>query len=161
MLLPDTAYDVKIEADYYTGGFQIGNLTLGGTAAGTVIQKLTLHTDESTGTFPLEVGKDVVSAMELTRVGAPMPATLTSLHQAGLDASAWILSVIRDEPPHGSSPGRAVLWGIGARRNEGGVLVPDPDPRRTSHSASMTATASSSRGASFGTPAPPRFGFAF
>ncbi len=131
MLRPDTEYNIRVEAEYYTGGFQLGNLTLGGTAAGTVIQKLTLRTEASRDQFPLNVGADEVSAFELTRVTATIPSTLSSLHQAGIDASSWIFSVIHQRPPSAARPGRVVLWGIGARRDADGVLVPDPNPRRT------------------------------
>lgn len=131
ILRPDTPYRIRVEADYYTGGFHIGNLTLGGSAAGTVMQKLTLRTQPSAGPFPLTLGEDQVAAVELARIAVPIPSTLTSLHQVGFDASSWILSVIHKSPPNGNQQGRLVVWGIGARRDASGALVPDPDTRRT------------------------------
>jgi hypothetical protein len=131
MLKPDTVYDIRVEAGYYVGGFSIGNLTLGGTAAGTVTQQLALQTRPSNPEFPLNVGGDEVSAFELTRMAVAMPSMLTSLHQVGFDANSWILSVIHQRAPQGSRQGRFIVWGIGARRDEKGGLVPDPDTRRT------------------------------
>lgn len=131
ILQADTEYTIRVEAGYYTSGFQFGSLTLGGRLAGTAIEKVRLRTQPAMNAFPLAVGDDTVSAFELVRVAAPIPATVASLHQGDLDASAWIVSVIHKRPPQGALPGRVALWGIGARTDKNGVLVPDPDPRRT------------------------------
>jgi outer membrane protein assembly factor BamB len=130
-LQPDTAYRLRVQGVYYSGGFQIGNLTIGGRTAGTLAEELILRTDQATPSLPVRMKDNEVPAFEWTRLAVPIPPMLASLNQAPFDASSWIMSVIYNSPPRGEAEGRFVVWGIGARHDDEGTLIPDPDPRLT------------------------------
>lgn len=129
ILRPDTEYRLRIEAPYFSGGFDIGNLTLGGTAAGTIVQELALRTQPAE---PLPLGLDGKQAatLLLERIGLPLPTVLPSLHQASIDGAAWALSTIYVRQQGGGSRGRFVMWGIGAQ-HDGNRCTLHADVRRT------------------------------
>jgi outer membrane protein assembly factor BamB len=130
-LEPDTTYTLHAEGDYYTGGLPIGNLTLGGRRAGRFQTTFTFRTRAfTTAGFPLRLGPDAGSrtpAFEWTRLAVPIPPMLPSLNQIGFDYMDWIVAAVKAGEPDGDGRGRCILWAIGGRRDQEGVLVADPD----------------------------------
>ncbi len=128
ILEPDTAYRITVSGDYDTGGLHLGNLTVGGSRSGTFDAKLTFRTEKSASQKPpLVVESDRVSAFEWTRLALPLPTMMPSLNQIGFDYMDWIMGVVAASTPDARGAGRFVVWGIGGRRDERGVLVADPD----------------------------------
>ncbi len=126
-LEPNTTHTLKVEGDYYTGGTNVGNLTLGGRRQGRFSDTLTLRTATSEGGLPLEMSPDQVTALEWTRVSTPIPAMLPSLNQIGFDYMDWIMGTVALAPPDATGEGKVILWAIGGRHDEDGVLVADPE----------------------------------
>jgi hypothetical protein len=52
---------------------------------------------------------------------------LPSLNQIGFDYIDWIVSAVQAEEPDAEGCGRCILWAIGARRDDEGRLVADPE----------------------------------
>jgi outer membrane protein assembly factor BamB len=127
LLTPDQLYTVKVEGNYYTGGSPIGNLTLFGSKTGTFSDTLGFKVQPADLTqLPVERDPDRVSALEWTRLAAPIPTMLPSLNQIGFDYIDWIIGTIERTPPDDEGRGTVLLWATGARRDENGVLVADP-----------------------------------
>lgn len=125
-LAPGQTYTLALAGRYYTGGLQFGNLSLGGRQAGEIEQTLRFQVAPAEGALPLDMAADEVSALEWTRLAAPIPTMLPSLNQIGFDYMNWILGVAAQTPPDADGRGKMVLWAIGGRRGEDGILVPDP-----------------------------------
>ena len=74
LLTPDQSYTVSVKGNTYTGGTPIGNLTLFGSKTGTFSDTLTFKVQPSElAQLPLKVDPDQVSALEWTRLAAPIP----------------------------------------------------------------------------------------
>ena len=119
-------YSVTVRGDYYTGGWRLGNLTLGGTYTGTFNGRFSFQVQNSADSLPLTLGKDSVSALEWTRLAAPIPSMLASLNQIGFDYMDWLMAPVIITPPDAHGQGKFVLWAIGAKRSPEGALVADP-----------------------------------
>jgi outer membrane protein assembly factor BamB len=124
--LPAGSYTLSVSGKYYSGGARLGNLTLGGKQAGDFTGKFSFEVPASTGTFPLTVGDERTSAVEWTRLAAPLPPMLPSLNQIGFDYIDWIVGTVAATEPDAANQGKVVLWAIGARRDADGQLVADP-----------------------------------
>jgi outer membrane protein assembly factor BamB len=130
LLTPDQTYTVTVNGNYYTGGSPIGNLTLFGSKTGTFSDTLTFKVQPSElAQLPLKIDPDQVSALEWTRLAAPIPTMLPSLNQIGFDYIDWIIGTIARTPPDDQGRGKALLWAIGAKRDANGVLVADPQTK--------------------------------
>ena len=134
-IIPDTflrcgtEYTVDIRGHYFTGGWNIGNLTLGGRKTG-----------EFTGTFGFRASDNVmprlpllrtehkVTAIEWTRLAVPLPPMLPSLNQIGFDYLDCLMTPIAMTEPDEHGSGKLVMWFTAARRDANGVLVVPPDP---------------------------------
>lgn len=127
ILEPGSAYRIAVAGDYYTGGWHIGNLTVGGTRSGRFGGDLTLHTAAVAPELPLHIQADEVSAFEWTRLALPIPPMLPSLNQIGFDYMDWIMGMVDATAPDANGSGKLILWGVGARRDAGGTLTADPD----------------------------------
>ncbi|MCX6032436.1 MAG: PQQ-binding-like beta-propeller repeat protein [Chloroflexi bacterium] len=126
-LPPDTAFTVRARGIYYTGGPALGNLHLGGRAAGRFDASVTLRTvAASAERLPLTIGQESVTALEWTRLALPIPPMLPSLNQIGFDYMDWIMAPVYLTEPDAHGEGRVILWATGAMRNEAGALVVDP-----------------------------------
>ena len=125
-LAPGQSYTLTASGDYYTGGWRLGNLTLGGSYAGKFSGQFSFAVPASSSSLPLTIGPDRVSALEWTRLAAPIPSMLPSLNQIGFDYMDWLMAPVLVTPPDSSGQGRFVLWAIGAKRDPGGKLVVDP-----------------------------------
>ena len=126
ILKPDTAYRIAVSGDYYTGGFHVGNLTVGGSRGGSFDGEFAFHTNASGARrLSLTVERDQVPAFEWTRLALPLPPMMPSLNQIGFDYMDWIMGVVAASAPDTRGDGRFVLWGIGGRRDERGLLVAD------------------------------------
>jgi outer membrane protein assembly factor BamB len=127
LLEPGTPYTLSVEGDYYTGGTHIGNLTLGGDRSGRFSDRIRFRTHElGANAPPLRVGPDAVTAFEWTRLSLPIPTMLPSLNQIGFDYIDWLVGTVAVDEPDAQGRGRLLLWAIGARRDESGALVADP-----------------------------------
>ena len=73
------------------------------------------------------VGVVILAASEWTRLAVAMPPMLPSLNQIGFDYMDWIVGVVEEGEPDASGDGRCILWAIGGRRDENGMLVADPE----------------------------------
>jgi outer membrane protein assembly factor BamB len=125
-LEPDTVYTIRVRGAYFTGGIHFGNLALGGRRRGKLDDTIVLRTAPVvTAEIPLSVAEDRVTALEWTRLAVPIPTMLPSLNQIGFDYIDWIVGTVAITPPDALNRGRVILWAIGGRRNEEGVLVPD------------------------------------
>jgi hypothetical protein len=131
-LEPDSAYTLRIDGDYYTGGLSIGNLTLGGRRSGRFSDTFSFRTQQPQPSSspephaPLSVSEDKVSAFEWTRLAVPIPTMLPSLNQIGFDYMDWIVGTVSISEPDRDGVGKLLLWAIGGRRNQDSVLVADP-----------------------------------
>ncbi len=120
-LAPDTTYAVEVTGNYYTDGFNIGNLTLGGRKGGEFRDTITFRTASlAAAQTPLTNAPHEVAAFELTRLAVPIPPMLPSLNQIGFDYIDWLVGAVA------AGRGKGILWAIGARRDANGALVPDP-----------------------------------
>jgi len=115
-----------VAGKYYTGGFRLGNMTLGGSQAGLFQGAFKFQVEPGGQPLPLSVGGERVSAFEWTRLAAPIPTMLPSLNQIGFDYMEWIVAPVFISPVDGNGQARMVLWAIGAKRGANGGLVPDP-----------------------------------
>lgn len=125
-LSPGQTYTLKVDGKYYTGGMRLGNMTMGGSKAGTFNSEFNFKVEQSAQTLPLNVDADKSTAFEWTRLAAPIPPMLPSLNQIGFDYMEWIVAPVMVQPSETNGQGKFVLWAIGAKRAEDGSLVPDP-----------------------------------
>ncbi len=127
-LEPDTLYTVDVEGNYYTGGIAVGNLTLGGRKQGRFEDTFTFRTAASTvSQIPLEIASEHVTALEWTRVATPIPSMLPSLNQIGFDYMDWIMGTVDISVPDAQGRGKVIIWAVGGKRNDDGVLIVDPE----------------------------------
>jgi hypothetical protein len=99
-------------------------MTLGGRYTGTFDSQFTFGVQISAlESLPLAISADRTPALEWTRLAAPLPTMLPSLNQIGFDYMDWIMGVAAWD---GGRPGKLVLWAVGGKRNEHGMLVADP-----------------------------------
>jgi outer membrane protein assembly factor BamB len=126
-LKPDTDYQLSVSGRYYSGGLRLGNMTLFGTPRDAFKGHFQFHTAASTAAQPpLQVTDTENSALEWTRLAAPLPPMLPSLNQIGFDYMDWIMGTIAITPPDAQNRGKVILWAVGAKRNADGQLVVDP-----------------------------------
>ncbi len=126
-LTPGQTYILSVRGKYYTGGWRLGNLTLGGKEAGRFASRFKFQAAaEATGVFPLAVTAERTAALEWTRLAAPLPPMLPSLNQIGFDYMNWIMGAVVSTPPDPQRPGKFILWAIGGRRDEAGQLTVEP-----------------------------------
>jgi outer membrane protein assembly factor BamB len=125
-LAPGRTYTVTASGDYYTGGWRLGNLTLGGSRAGSFTGTFSFKVPDSSAGLPLNLGTDKVTGLELTRLAAPIPSMLPSLNQIGFDYMDWLMGPAVVTPADANGQGKFILWAIGARQNAVGQLVADP-----------------------------------
>lgn len=120
-------YRIHISGNYYTEGFHLGNLTLGGRKTGRFDTDFTFKTNPSTSVFPLQISDRKSTVLEWTRLSVPIPPMLTSLNQIGFDYLDWLMGPIMIGKPNDQGIGRCILWAIGGKRDPRGRLIPDPD----------------------------------
>lgn len=126
-LEPNTNYTIQVEGNYYAGGLHLGNLTLGRRKRGRFQDSFTFHTNKSaTDQTPFAISQDEVTAIEWTRLAVPIPPMLPSLNQIGFDYIDWIMGTAALGKPDEKGLGKLILWAIGGRVDENGVLVADP-----------------------------------
>ena len=98
--------------------------------AGTFSDTLTFKVESSElAQLPLQIDPDQTSALEWTRLAAPIPTMLPSLNQIGFDYIDWIIGAVDRTPPDDQGRGKVLLWAIGAKRDANGVLAADPQTR--------------------------------
>jgi len=118
---------LTVSGRYYTGGWRIGNLSLGGRFAGRFSQDFQFRVNEpALPAFPLKITPEAATALVWTRLAAPLPTMLPSLNQLGFDYIYWIIGAVEVTPPDAAGQGRCVLWAIGARQAPNGSLAVDP-----------------------------------
>jgi hypothetical protein len=125
-LAPGRTYTVTASGDYYTGGWRLGNLSLGGSRTGSFTGTFHFKVPEVGASLPLRIGTDQVTGLELTRLAAPIPSMLPSLNQIGFDYMDWLMGPVVMTPADANGQGKFILWAIGAKQNETGHLVADP-----------------------------------
>jgi outer membrane protein assembly factor BamB len=124
---PGAAYKLAVKGRYYSGGYRLGNLTLGGSESGRFEGQFNFQTAPAGAVQPsLQVGTDKTSALEWTRLAAPLPPMLPSLNQIGFDYMDWLLGTVAFTPPDAQNHGRVIFWAVGARKDPQGRLVADP-----------------------------------
>ncbi len=123
---PGRTYTVTASGDYYTGGWRLGNLSLGGSRSGSFSGTFSFKAQDSGTNLPVSIAADQVTGLELTRLSAPIPAMLPSLNQIGFDYMDWLMGPVVMTPPDANQQGKVILWAIGARQNAAGQLVADP-----------------------------------
>ncbi len=122
-----TSYTLTVKGNYYTGGLRLGNLTIGGNSTGQFANTFKFSVDNLAGSqLPLAIDSHQTSALEWTRLAAPIPPMLPSLNQIGFDYIDWIVGTIVKTPPDAQGQGKVILWAIGAKRDDQGNLVVDP-----------------------------------
>ena len=126
-LTANTSYTLTVKGRYYSGGFRLGNLTLLGTPQEKFDSTFKFKTGSPVAAQPpLKVGPNETSALEWSRLAAPLPPMLPSLNQIGFDYMDWVVGTIVMTPPNNQNQGKVILWAVGAKRNSDGVLVADP-----------------------------------
>lgn len=126
LLQTDTLYTLQIAGDYYGNGRATGNRTTGGAKLGSFDSAFAFRTPPADTAVQLRVGADAVAAFEWTRLAVPIPPMMPSLNQIGFDYIDWLVGTVwlGEADANGAQP--VVLWAIGARRDEAGVLVAEP-----------------------------------
>jgi hypothetical protein len=125
-LAPGRTYTVTASGDYYTGGWRLGNLTLGGSKSGSFTGTFRFKVPEASASLPVDIGADHVTGLELTRLAAPIPSMLPSLNQIGFDYMDWLMGPVVMTPADANGQGKFILWAVGAKQNATGQLVADP-----------------------------------
>ncbi|MGE5375399.1 MAG: hypothetical protein ACM3XO_10105 [Bacteroidota bacterium] len=90
---PGQTYTLKESGKYYTDGFRLGNMTLGGSAAGTFQDEFSFNVEPAPN-LPLNVDSEKSTAFEWTRLAAPIPPMLPSLNQIRFGYIDWIVAPI-------------------------------------------------------------------
>lgn len=121
-----TTYRLRVEGDYYTGGYHVGRFTVGGSRAGHFNDGITLRTQASAGPSPLIAKGEEVPAFEWTRLAVSVPSMIASVDQTAFDDIDLILGAVGVRPT-GDGAGKLIVWGIGGERDSKGTLVADPD----------------------------------
>ena len=125
-LSPDRDYTLRVTGKYFTNGTRVGNMTLGGSEAGSFQGQFKFHTSSTGSPLPLTVSADKVTGLEWTRLAAPIPTMLPSLNQIGFDYMDWLIGPVMVTAPDASGRGKFILWATGAKRNSDGQLSADP-----------------------------------
>jgi hypothetical protein len=126
-LEPGEAYTLRVRGRYVEGGVDIGNLTVGGRVVGEFEREFRFGVKAAgTAAVPMEMGDEMVTALEWTRLAVSVPPMLPSLNQIGFDYMHWLLAPVRITPT-GPETGELLLWAVGARRDANGELVVDPE----------------------------------
>jgi len=125
-LAPGQDYRLNVRGKYYTDGWRVGNMTLGGSEAGDFQGKFDFRTAAKEDKLPLSVSGDKVTGLEWTRLAAPIPTMLPSLNQIGFDYIDWLIGPVAVTPADADGRGKFILWAIGARHDEDGRLVANP-----------------------------------
>jgi len=120
-------YRLTVRGRYYTGGWRLGNLTLGGKFAGRFSDAFQFKVKESIlPELPLKVTPSETTALIWTRLAAPLPTMLPSLNQLGFDYIYWIIGAVEIAPPDAAGAGKCLLWAVGAKQDAEGTIVVDP-----------------------------------
>jgi len=122
----DTEYTISIEGNYYTGGYNFGNLSMGGSEAGRLKQQLRFRTTSNKTDFPLVMTDTSTNYFEWTRLAVPIPPMMPSLNQIGFDYMDWIVTPIYVSKPDDTGAGKWMALIAGAKRNENNELQFDP-----------------------------------
>jgi len=125
-LSPGQEYSLQVRGKYYTGGWRLGNMTLGGSQAGEFASRFNFRVEDAVQQFPLLVDSSHATAFEWTRLAAPIPPMLPSLNQIGFDYMEWLVAPVLVSAPDAVGQGSFVLWAIGAKNDSSGTLLPDP-----------------------------------
>ncbi len=125
-LTPGQTYQLTVQGRAYTGGLRLGNLALGGKFYTHFSSSFQFKVPASTGRLPLEITGSHASALEWTRLAAPIPSMLPSLNQIGFDYIDWIMAPAWIGPADPQGRAKLILWAIGARKDASGQLCPDP-----------------------------------
>lgn len=125
-LAPGADYKLNIRGKYYTNGWRVGNMTLGGSEAGNFQGQFNFRAAAAEGGLPLSVSADKVTGLEWTRLAAPIPTMLPSLNQIGFDYIDWLIGPVAVSYPDAKGEGKFILWAIGARHDDRGQLAADP-----------------------------------
>ena len=121
-LQPGAQYRVTISGDY-----KVAPPPLGDGSTGAVQTTLRLSVPATgAGPLPLSVGRNSVSALDLTGMAIPLPAFLSSVNAIGFDSYDWIVSTLSISPPDGQGDGHVLLFVVGAKRGAGGSETVDP-----------------------------------
>ncbi|MCU0299039.1 MAG: PQQ-binding-like beta-propeller repeat protein, partial [Candidatus Nanopelagicales bacterium] len=120
LLDPSTTYRVTLQGVVTTGGPRLGNVDLGSGELQPFQGSFTVRTGDDGTSWNPRVGADETSGLSLSRLAVPMPAMLTSVNQIGFDFYDWIGGAVR------TSTDSAVVWFVGAQRDEDGTIVADP-----------------------------------
>jgi len=125
-LTPGQDYRLNIRGKYYTDGWRVGNMTLGGSEAGNFQGQFNFRIAATEGGLPLSISADKVTGLEWTRLAAPIPTMLPSLNQIGFDYIDWLIGPVVVTAADANGRGKFILWAIGARHDDKGQLVADP-----------------------------------
>jgi len=112
-------YSINLKGNYYTGGWNIGNLQIGGDKSGSFDQNLKFEVEKGEK-FAFATPKDEISAFELTRITAPIPPMLPSLNQIGFDYMDWGIGIISTK-----ENGEFIAWTAGIKKDINGYTVID------------------------------------
>ncbi|MBP8130637.1 MAG: PQQ-binding-like beta-propeller repeat protein [Candidatus Hydrogenedentes bacterium] len=123
-LSPGADYALHITGTYLTGGRRVGNLTFGGRESGRIDNRFVFRAaPPDLPALPVTIGERETSAVEFTRLAVPVPTMLPSLNQIGFDFIEMILGAATVGPPDEQGRGDCVLWAIGGRHDEHGMLI--------------------------------------
>jgi len=125
-LAPGQEYRLNVRGKYYTDGWRLGNMTLGGSEAGSFQRQFGFRTASAEDGLPLGISEEKVKGLEWTRLAAPIPTMLPSLNQIGFDYIDWLIGPVAVTPPDSKGEGKFILWAIGARHDETEQLAADP-----------------------------------
>jgi outer membrane protein assembly factor BamB len=128
-LQPGQAYALHVAGKYYTGGLRFGNMTIGGSKSGSFQAEFQFHAASSSAAFPITAtgaGEQPLTALEWTRLAAPIPPMLPSLNQIGFDYMDWMAAPLLVTPADQNGKGQFIFWVIGAKHAADGTLAPDP-----------------------------------
>lgn len=132
ILPPGKNFHISVTGRYYTGGWRLGNLALGGRTRGRFKTQFSVQVEDNRDTwFPLTTSGAEVSAFEWTRLSAALPPMLPSLNQIGFDEMDWIVGTALLSPIDQHGQGRCILWALDGRQDDSGMLVANPQGQVT------------------------------
>ncbi|MCB0900815.1 MAG: PQQ-binding-like beta-propeller repeat protein [Actinobacteria bacterium] len=120
MLPADTTYKVTVQGVVTTGGPRLGNVSLGSGELEPFRGTFTVRTGDDGKAWDPKVQADETSGLSLSRLATPLPPMLPSVNQIGFDFYDWIGGAVKTEKD------ATVVWFVGAKRDDKGVIVADP-----------------------------------
>ena len=118
-------YTINLKGNYYLGGWNMGNLKIGGKKIGKFEKSLNFIVNPAKNFDLLEFPNEI-NAFELTRITAPLPPMLPSLNQIGFDYMDWGIGII-SQKKISTNLTKVIVWTAGIEKNKNGEIYINPE----------------------------------